>query len=273
MLHANGRPGAWGNLGLWDAHTPDYHGACTALAQAVAHAAGLQAGDRVLAVACGAGEELRLWQALGAHEVVAVEHDAALARAARRCAPGARVLEGSGAALASLGLPAGHFDRVLCVDAAYHLRPRAAFLQGAFTLLRPGGTLAYTDLLAEHPAPRLQAAARLCGLDPADVLQGDVAQRARLAHAGFAEVRLDRLDDAVLGGFARHVQSRHVAPWRWPRVAVTAALIGPCRAAGLGYAMLAATRPLAAGSAAAMPSATASAERTALSSSGTPGIA
>lgn len=275
MLHADGPSGAWGNLGLWRDDPTDYAGACTALAQAVAAAAGLRGGDRVLAVACGAGEELLLWQALGAAEVVAVEQDPTRARAARARAPGARVLEGSGAALAQLGLPAGHFDRVLCVDAAYHLSPRLAFLQGAWTLLRPGGTLAYTDLVAARPRPLLRAAARLCALDPADVLASEDTQRRRLLASGFADARFERLDEAVLGGFARFVQHQRVAPWRWPRVAVTAALIGPCRAAGLGYAMLAARRPLASGTAgaASTQAAAASAERTALSSSGTPGIA
>lgn len=272
MLHADGSSGAWGNLGLWRDDPDDYAGACTALAQAVAAAAGLRAGDRVLAVACGAGEELRLWQALGTAEVVAVEQSAAQVHAARARAPGARVFEGSGAALTQLGLPAGHFDRVLCVDAAYHLIPRPAFLQGAWSLLRPGGTLAFTDLVAERPRPLLRAAARLCGLQPADVLVSEDLQRQRLQAAGFADVRFERLDDAVLGGFARFVRQRRVAPWRWPRVAVTAALIGPCRAAGLGYAMLAARRPLETG-ASATQAAAASAERTALSSSGTPGIA
>lgn len=271
MLHADGRPGAWGNLGLWSAATPDYFGACAALARAVANTAGLRAGDRVLAVACGAGEELRLWHDFGAIEVAAVERDPALVRAARALAPAAQVLEGSGTTLLELGLPERHFDRVLCVDAAYHLQPRGAFLQAAWQLLRPGGTLAYTDLVAERPGPLLRGAARLCGLH-ADALQGEAAQRERLRALRFVGVRIERLDDAVLGGFARFVRRRRVAPWRWPRVAITAALIGPCRAAGLGYAMLSATRP---GEHAAdsMPSATASAERTALSSSGTPGIA
>lgn len=272
-LHANGRPGAWGNLGLWGIDTPDYFGACTALAQAVGRAAGLRAGDRVLALACGAGEELRLWlHGFGAAEVVAVEREAAAAQRARTAAPQARVLEASGTALLELGLPEHHFDRVLCVDAAYHLQPRAAFLRGAWRLLRPGGTLAYTDLVTDRPpGPRLRAAARLCGLQT-DALQGEAVQRERLSVLGFCDVRLERLDDAVLGGFARFVRSRGIAPWRWPRVAITAALIGPCRAAGLGYAMLSATRP-AGSDAASIASATASAERTALSSSGTPGIA
>jgi microcystin synthetase protein McyJ len=257
-LHAGGRPGAWGNLGLWDAATPDYFGACRALASAVAQAAGCKPGDRVLAVACGAGEELRVWQQdFGIADVVGVEADPARARRARALAPGTRVLEGSGTALLELGLPEAHFDRVLCVDAAYHLQPRQTFLQAARRLLRPGGTLAYTDLVAERAHPVLRGAARLCGLHQ-DALLPAAAQQRRLLALGYTDVTIERLDEAVLGGFARFVRGQNIAPWRWPRVATTAALIGPCRAAGLGYAML---------------SATASAERTALSSSGTPGIA
>ena len=36
MLHADGRPGAWGNLGLWRTgpSDDDYFGACSALARA-----------------------------------------------------------------------------------------------------------------------------------------------------------------------------------------------------------------------------------------------
>ncbi|MBL8307182.1 MAG: class I SAM-dependent methyltransferase [Rubrivivax sp.] len=242
-LHDGGRAGAWGSLGLWAADTPDYFGACAALAGAVAGAAGLRRGERVLSVACGAGEELRCWaEDFGAAEVVGVELDAALVAAARHRVPQARVIEASGTALEATGLPAASFDRVLCVDAAYHLHPREAFLRGALQRLRPGGRLAFTDLVAPQRRGALALAARLCGVPPDGLLSAE-AQQARLHALGFADVRCERLDDAVLGGFARFVHARRVAPWRWPRVAATAALIGPCRAAGLGYAMLSASRP------------------------------
>lgn len=295
LLHHGGRSGAWGSLGLWadesdPADPADYAGACEALARATAQAAGLRPGDRVLSVACGQGEELRLWvQQFHAAEVVGIEADAARARQAARLGatlPGVAVRTGSGTRLGALGLPAAGFDRVLCVDAAYHLAPRAAFLRAAWALLRPGGTLAYTDLVGpDAPGPGallLSGAAALCGLDR-DVLAPEATHLQRLHDAGFVAPRLQRLDDAVLGGFVRfvHRQSRGLPGGRWQagwrRVATTAWLIPHCRAAGLGYALISATRPPvdpeAAPPQAATRAATASAERTALSSSGTPASA
>ena len=101
------------------------------------------------------------------------------------------------------------------------------------------------------------------------------AQMARLRSAGFADVQSLALDATVLDGFARHVRRQGPLVARtalhpdWRRPAVTARLIGPCRAAGLGYALLSGAVP---SSAEPMPRAvaTASAERTALSSKGTP---
>ena len=319
LLHHGGRSGSWGSLGWWGApmdapmdalneapdyaldYAPiDYHGACTALARHLAHAAGLGAGDRVLSVACGEGEELRLWvQEFGAGAVVGVELDAGRAqraRAATAALPGVRVLHGSGAALPALGLPEAGFDRVLCVDAAYHLQPRTAFLQAAFKLLRPGGRLAYTDLML-HSARAVWRRAllglgtRACGLAPGSLLSAP-AQLQRLYEAGFGDAQLQVWDDAVLGGYTRFVrrQARTLpggvggvgGVWQagWRRVALTAMWIPPCRAAGLGYAMLSARKPLGMGmgmgtaaGAAATAAATASADRTALSSSGTPSSA
>lgn len=258
LLHRGGRRGTWGSLGLWHEGDEDYAVACEALATAVGQAAGVQAGDRVLSVACGAGDELLLWLLhFGAAHALGVELDPMLVRAAERLTashPGGVALRaGSGTALSSLGLLPQSFDRVLCVDAAYHLRPRLAFLQGAWSLLRSGGCLAYTDLCldsvgAPWRAPLVRNAARLCGV-AARELQSPADQAARLQQLGFEDVQVQRLDEPVLGGFARYVnqQGRRISrtAWHpdWRRPGLTARLIGPCRAAGLGYVLLAATRP------------------------------
>jgi SAM-dependent methyltransferase len=279
-LHRGGRAGSWGSLGCWGAATPDYASACEALARRVASAAAVSAGSRVLCVACGAGDELQLLAGpLECREVVGVEHDRALVNAARGLMAGSgagvpvsvpvpvrvNVLLGDGCALGALGLAPASFDQVLCVDAAYHLRPRSAFLRQAFALLRPGGRLAYTDLCLQPVVegasafwrgPVLQrallrGAARLCGLSAQDLLPA-AAQVVRLQGLGFSDVQQERLDDAVLGGFARFVRQQALRPE--PRGAAstanaarrarwTARLVAPCRAAGLGYVLLSGRKP------------------------------
>jgi SAM-dependent methyltransferase len=257
LLHRGGTEGAWGNLGLWS-DGADYAAACRALALAVGRAAGLQAGDRVLAVACGSGAELPLWiDDFGAASVLGIEHDARRAAEAQ-AAHGLREPVGSiqvlhGDAMDTLppALARGGFDAVLCVDAAYHLSPRSRWLTQTHRLLRPGGRLAYTDLVLDGQRARaalLHRAARACGV-PWDDLADDDGQRVRLQQAGFTNLSLQRLDDPVLGGFARHVRRQS---WRlgsaalgsaWRRPLATALLIPPCRAAGLGYALWSAHKP------------------------------
>jgi SAM-dependent methyltransferase len=247
LLHRHGTPGTWGNLGCWPA--PDYAAACTALARRVGQAARLGPGQRVCSLACGAGDELWLWvREFGVAHASGTDRDAqalALAgedpRIALRSADGRR-----------LGFPPaspGGFDAVLCVDAAYHLSPRRDFIDGAWQALRPGGWLAFTDLVVDGPrAWTLRGAARLCGV-PVDDLGPASARLSQLAQAGFTQASAERLDDAVLGGFVDFVrtQRRRLGPDArgpgWRRVAVTAALVGPCRAAGLGYALFAARKP------------------------------
>jgi SAM-dependent methyltransferase len=261
-LHQGGRAGTWGSLGLWPdgavASSTDYASACRALALAVGDAAGLQPGARVLSLACGAGDELLLWAGhFGATWVMGVEIDPAAAALAQAQAGRARAAGRPGiqvvcrSALSLGGDPdlAGPFDAIVCVDAAYHLAPRAAWLADAWQRLRPGGRLAYCDLTLQAGAPPwLRAAARLCGVPTADVLP--LAQQVqRLQVQGFHAVRADVLDAPVLGGFAafvpRQASAQRLRPWQagWRAVATTAALIPRCRAAGLGYALLSATRP------------------------------
>lgn len=237
MLHHGGEPGRWGSLGLWEEHTPDYAAACRALALRLGTAAGLRPGDRVLGIACGAGEELALWRdRCGARETIGIDADAGACVRARAAGLDARHED-------FRHPPDGPFDRVLCVDAAYHLSPRAAFLTTAHSALREGGGLAFTDLVLDGPAtPVIRAAARLCGIDPR-CLQDEEGALLRLREAGFGGARCERLDDAVLGGFAgfagrqaRALGLRRLRP-AWLGAAITAGLIPPARARGLGYAL------------------------------------
>ena len=258
LLNRGGPAATWGNLGLWTVESRRYADAAAALAQAVAQAASVGAGQRVLCLACGAGDELlALLTHAGVAEVTGVERDpwraATAVQALQAAGLGARgrVVTGDALHPGRRGAIGDGYDAVLCVDAAYHLSPRMALLQAAVRWLRPGGRLAFTDLVLD-PAPRgaatLRAAAALCGVPRADLVPL-AARVAQLQAAGLADVQAQRLDDAVLGGFARFVPRQRAVlgrdRWRrawWP-AEVTAALIGPCRAAGLGYALFGARRP------------------------------
>lgn len=254
LLHAGGRPGLWGNLGLWPAR--DYAQACERLAKRVAALAGPLDGARVLSPGCGQGEELALWT--GRHGAAsAIGIDAWAPPACGGPLPpspwGPRLLHGDANEMAELA--GTGFDALLCVDAAYHFSPRRAWLDQAFTVLRPGGALVFCDLLLETrwvPAGLLRLVlaplGRAAGIGLSD-LRSPAAACARVAEAGFTDVRLERLDEAVLDGFVAFVAAQQVrlggmaqsAGWR--RVAATARLLRALRPLGLGYAVLVARRP------------------------------
>ena len=246
LLHHGGTEATWGNLGLWpvapDADAADYASACRALALRVGQAAALGPGQTVLSLACGVGDELALWVAqFGVAQASGCEIDPA-ARALAQHTAGPRC---SVAATP----PEGLFDAVLCVDAAYHFSPRTAWLSETFARLQPGGRLAFTDLVLDgRPSLWLRGAARLCGVPAGDLCNAPI-RAAQLRAAGFTEVQHQRLDDEVLAGFVAFVrrQRQHIGRDArgpgWRRVALTAALIPPCRAAGLGYALWSARKP------------------------------
>jgi hypothetical protein len=105
-------------------------------------------------------------------------------------------------------------------------------------VLRPGARLALTDLVIDHP-PRgpvakttLAVAARACAIPPVNlVTEGEYA--AQLERAGFEDVRVRRLDEAVLEGFAafmrahreRHQAETKQAGWSKPLLTAWAAAL------------------------------------------------
>ena len=246
LLHRAGSAARWGSLGLWDGAT-DYAQACEALARAVGQAAQIGTGDAVLSLACGAGDELELWlRAFAAGAVIGIEIDPAQLRIAqqRAQASAGRITVQAGSALELGHLAIASIDRVVCVDAAYHLSPRPQWAAAVRRVLRTGGRLAYTDLtLPQAPGPMLQSAASHCGVDAAE-LRSPAATVQMLQAAGYTDVQVQLLDDRVLAGFARFVwrQSRLLgrdafrAGWRRPLA--TAVLIKACAAAG--YALFSA---------------------------------
>ncbi len=108
----------------------------------------LQRGDRVLDVACGRGRgSYYLAVAHPGLEVSAVDLLPENIAVARTLYAHTRGLSyGIGDAM-NLDFPEASFDKVFCLEAAFHFPDRARFLAEAHRVLRPGGRLVVVDFM------------------------------------------------------------------------------------------------------------------------------
>lgn len=243
-----GQPTDWRNLGYWSpartepghGHTePQYETACAALAGWLAQAGSLRAGAKILDLAAGAGASCRYWlEKHAASSVWAVERDHEAAERLRQGASPERLQVIVGDVMDEAieqEWRAGSFDAVLCLDAYYHFRGPQRLWQLAATALRPGGTLAFTALLA-RPGRSLSALHQGL-LWAADVHLGGVMTPGVLAEGlavyGLGDFRSQVGSREVLGGFrrfvrfrARQLSFRQCLQPAWLQAEATAALAG-----------------------------------------------
>jgi MPBQ/MSBQ methyltransferase len=160
----SGRTGRHVHLGYWDAPpslsapcgTQEFEAAQARLSQIIIEIAGIADGQSVLDVGCGLGGTL---SAIDAERrdmwMVGLNIDPRQLAICRTIAPqptnALALVEGDACALP---LRPGTFDRVICLEAMFHFHSRAAFLRQAAEALRPGGRLALSDILFEHPGAR-----------------------------------------------------------------------------------------------------------------------
>ena len=208
------------NFGYWNAGVTSQREACDALVDQLVARIGDTSGP-ILDVACGLGassERLALtWpaQAITGINISPVQIAAAQARA-----PGSTFLVMDATKLA---FPDGHFSAVICVEAAFHFDTREKFLQEAFRVLKPGGSLVLSDILFRA----LPKAVIEFGRVPAANLEPSVeAYRARLAATGFADIDITDATDRCLGAFCRNLKGwagreRRAGRMPWPRSLAT----------------------------------------------------
>jgi ubiquinone/menaquinone biosynthesis C-methylase UbiE len=145
------------HLGYWD-NPPDLTSPCgpgefraaqARLTECALDLAPVQAGNRVLDVACGFGGTLaRLAGRCPKGFLVGLNIDPRQLELCRDVDPAA----GGGLALTAgdacaLPFADGAFDHVLCVEAMFHFRSRRGFFFEAARVLRQGGSLVVTDIL------------------------------------------------------------------------------------------------------------------------------
>ena len=233
----------WANLGWWTPATTSYPDAARALANEVGVAAGLRRGDTVVDVACGYGDSLAYWvHAFGVARVVGVEPDPALGVALRArvaawgLADRITVVTATAEAFA-LRRVAPDATAVVCVDASYHFRTRAAWLHRLGADAAPGTRLGFTDLALLSPQPS-NGLRRMAGWAdiPVENLWPIGAIVPTLEAAGFEAVQVLGAGTAVLDGFrafARRSRGRWLLrPHRggWQALA-TAAMLARLRPA------------------------------------------
>lgn len=181
-------PGPHKPEALWP-HDQDHYGGLAANA-ALADAAGMKPGDRVADFCAGLGGPARWWAHVRGVHVTGVDLSPDRVAGARALtalvglSDRVEVIEGS---VAAAPLPDAAFDAVVSQEALLHVPPRAAALAEAFRVLKPGGRLALTDVVARGALAKADAELIERGLQMVALFSPD-DYRAALAAAGFVEI-------------------------------------------------------------------------------------
>ena len=225
----------WSNLGLWSDSGSDslnYPQACQALADHLAQSIQLQAQHRLLDVGCGQGASLRHWREhYGINDLTGLELQPRHVAHLRAHLPAdVCILAGSYTDLPQRSLPA--FDRIVCIDAAYHL-PLAAFLQGIAQLTHAQTRVGLHYVMRGHQWDRLSAQQqrhyalllKAAAIQLAHVPNATEIERILRDH-GWQHIEIEDLSARVLGGFARYMQRHKLGVFGFDaiKIAMTAKL-------------------------------------------------
>ncbi|SNB60719.1 Ubiquinone/menaquinone biosynthesis C-methylase UbiE [Rhodoblastus acidophilus] len=230
--HSFSERGMYLNLGYWaEARTIDE--ACEAMVELVGKTAGIGSADDVVDVGFGFGEQDIYWtRRFAPRGIVGVNITPEQVQAARERvrAEGLedRIDLREGSATAT-GLPDACCDVVTAVECAFHFDTREQFFAEAARVLRPGGRIVLADSIPMRAEPDpwrnpLRAAlfsiARAALAVPrANVYPRDV-YAAKLAAAGFEDVRVESIRDHVFPGWSRALAEdaglrRRLGPAGW----------------------------------------------------------
>lgn len=193
------------NMGYWTDGVATLDAAAIALAQVVAQVAEFKAGDHILDVGCGFGDQDFVWMEEHSPErLVAVDIDRAHIEIARETAIARNVSDhvefrvASAIDLTSLGET---FNRVVSLEAAHEFMTREAFFREAYHVLSPAGRLVTTDILP-LPGKTVQHFT----IHPANNYSR-IVYAEKLWQAGFVNVQIQSIRDLVLKPFTKHMET------------------------------------------------------------------
>jgi MPBQ/MSBQ methyltransferase len=170
------------NFGYWRPETSDHKQACENLVDALLAFIPDKHG-RVLDVACGLGATTRhLANYFPASRIVGINISEKQLGTAKEKTPASGFARMDAVTLA---FQDRSFDSVVCVEAAFHFDTRAHFLREAWRVLKPGGWLVLSDILAQRWVSRIRSSVTVRNMS----LEPD-AYREAYGAAGFGEVRI-----------------------------------------------------------------------------------
>ncbi len=191
------------NYGYWGSNAKTQQQACDALVDRLAGRIA-RPGGNILDVACGpGGATKRLTRFYPAANITAINISEAQLAAGRERAPGCSFVKMNAT---QLGFPDGHFDAVICIEAAHHFDTREVFFREALRVLKPGGSLVLTDVL---PRAFTRPWSVYLQLPLANRLPDIATFGKQLQAAGFTNVRAEDATEVCLGGFRKYLA-------RWP---------------------------------------------------------
>ena len=223
----------WANLGLWGESTylkteNCYPAAAESLARKLGKAAQLGKNHSVYDAGFGGGEQFRLWRAvfkvghITGRDICPKHVELALQRIETLGIQKDLDLNIGDAARPD-DLDSNSFDRVVSLDAAYHFKTREDFLKSSFRILKPGGRIAFTDLLlpvldAERTSHddfsnmesykklswKIRGTAKACGIVTANLIT-NVELKKQLQSLGYEDIKFQNYDEFVWSGFIKYI--------------------------------------------------------------------
>jgi ubiquinone/menaquinone biosynthesis C-methylase UbiE len=185
------------NYGYWDDGVTSTREACENLMEKLLADIPEKKG-RILDVACGKGATTRyLTNYFRAEDITAINISKEQLKVCRENAPDCTFIEMDAT---ELEFPDGHFDTIICVEAAQHFDTREKFLREACRVLAPQGRLVMSDVLTARP---LRARA---GQPEENMIQNLDEYRQVFERAGFHEPMIFDASQKCTAGLAAAVE-------------------------------------------------------------------